>query len=494
MFLVCFIGNFVSAVDAPENLVNCLSDKPNVGVLIIRSEKGYHNSWRYLVPLIELFQNDDIKAIVLLMHVDGGRFGTPPAFGLARSIKILKQIYNKPVIAYGETWLTSSAYIIATAADYIMASPGCLVGYMGYYANYEDKNLKNERDGISVTPIHAGKYKFFMDSDQPISKDDLAKVHDHFEIGWQNVIEELVQLRPSLNANRDKWINGEIFTASQEPFFVDKIGDKIDLDRFVASLIGYDGKSKFLVKERYADLEKIDVNQDAKAKIVVLNVLGFMSWEDTGRYFDVLLKTFDDKDVLGVIININCYGASSALSGNIHTEIKKLKQMHSLPVVAYVDRDSLSGGYELACAADYIISSPLAEIGSVGVRWPRQDNTKKDPFKNSRYHNISANKFGSILDEYSVLTQKGAALLQATVDATYACFVQHVKEARPQMVHNETEWKEAQIYHAYKALDLGMVDALGCPIDAVRYIEKNKNLNDIKFVFYDLIKPKDDKK
>lgn len=461
--------------------------QPDIGELII-NDKEINSSWSYLTTLTEYFLDDNIKAIVIIL--ESNLVYSSKAFSLAKSIVSLKKKYKKPVIAYSEDVIQGSIYIIAASADYIMTSPMCILGNLGYHANYPDFSKQHSKNGIHENCIKGGKYKYLANPNHPISNDDLQILQNQINTGWKTIIKELIQLRPKLNKHKNKWINGQIFVANQildfDNFFIDKIGDKLDLNNFVSQLINKKNLN-LTIKQANLDLEKIEINKDKNNKIIVLNASNSLQSSDSNYYLDLFSKSFDDENTLGIIINIDVTGANSAgLMYNLYTQIKKLKQAHNKPVVAYIDNYAFSGGYWLACCADFIISSPLAEVGSIGARWSRFDLTGQDAKNEVIYHAISANKFGNLSNEHTILSSQEESHIQKVINIQHAGFIKQVIDARPKLKKNIKDWKEAQIYTAYRALNLGLIDAIGCPIDAIKYIIKDKDLKDIKIVFDNL--------
>ena len=91
----------------------------------------------YINPLRELFQDNSIKGIVLSIDSGGGTTGTCQA--LFHEILALKQKYPKPVGCYIENIAASGGYYCACACDYIIASPGAVIGSIGCY--FEQFNI-----------------------------------------------------------------------------------------------------------------------------------------------------------------------------------------------------------------------------------------------------------------------------------------------------------------------------------------------------------------
>ncbi len=71
--------------------------------------------------------------------------------------------------------------------------------------------------------------------------------------------------------------------------------------------------------------------------------------------------------IKGILLHIDSPGGTSTDSDTIYRQVMAYKEKYHLPVHAYVDGLCASGGMYIAAAADYISSSPVSIIGSVGV-------------------------------------------------------------------------------------------------------------------------------
>lgn len=476
---------------------NSIEAPYKVGIHTIKDTKEYQNTWPVLKPLVDLFTDKNIKAVVLMLEVDYGHFGYANAFGIAHSIQFLKKKYNKPVIAYGENWLAKSAYVIASSADIIMASPICILGHIGYYENFLDVSKKNKKNGYEINPIHVGKYKFLGRDFLPITKDDLKLLQEKCDKAFNQIVKHLIALRPSLNEYKNHWVNGDLFLPEigLKTAFIDKIGDKIDLMHLVAELIY---NKKFTIEEACKlgletilnepiiidNLCKSKLNDDKKVKIGICNIIDALNWQDSNYYLDQFTELIANPEISGVILSIDCPGSNSAaLMSNLYTQIIKLKKIFKKPVIAYIERGAGSGGFWISLVADYIIASPLAEIGHVGNTWGRWEHMEADLKEDTTCHTVATNKFINIFNEKTAMTTEQKEMLQKLVTDQYLLFVEQAKEARPLLRNNEQLWKEAQMYVSNDALQIGLIDKVGSPIDGITYINKDCDLENIDFVF-----------
>ena len=81
-----------------------------------------------------------------------------------------------------------------------------------------------------------------------------------------------------------------------------------------------------------------------------------------------LRDAFEDEKTKAVILRINSPGGSPVQSGDIHKEIRRLREKYpDIPLYAVVSDICASGGYYVASAADKIYVNESSVIGSIGV-------------------------------------------------------------------------------------------------------------------------------
>ncbi|MCQ2456162.1 MAG: S49 family peptidase, partial [Clostridia bacterium] len=67
-----------------------------------------------------------------------------------------------------------------------------------------------------------------------------------------------------------------------------------------------------------------------------------------------------------LVVRISSPGGSAIASDKIWAALRHVSEMGT-PVVASIGSMGASGGYYIACGADYIISEPMAIVGSIGI-------------------------------------------------------------------------------------------------------------------------------
>jgi hypothetical protein len=89
-----------------------------------------------------LFASSDVRAIIITCDGNGGLPG--PCQAVYNDILRLKYIYKKPIISYIEKSSLAGSYLIATAADYIVASEGAMIGKLDNYYIGENQHIPTE--------------------------------------------------------------------------------------------------------------------------------------------------------------------------------------------------------------------------------------------------------------------------------------------------------------------------------------------------------------
>ena len=155
---------------------------------------------------------------------------------------------------------------------------------------------------------------------------------------------------------------------------------------------------------------------------------------------------------------VNRYGLAAA-------QLLRLRDA-GLPLTAMVDSVAASGGYLMAAAADKIVASPFALIGSIGViaqlpnfhRWLQARNIDWEQFTAGQYKR-TVTLFGENTDD-------GRAKLREELEEIHTRFRDFVHERRAQLNMDKVGTGEAWL--GSQALDLGLVDELATSDEIIR--------------------------
>lgn len=210
-----------------QNLVKqyhaIIEQRTKVAILPI---KGVLYDSTYLIKrLRKLFENQEIKAILIRMECPGGASGTTQI--ICEELKALKKENPKPVIVLVENICASGGYKIAIAADYIIAPGSAIIGSIGATLPYLF-NVKEllEQYKVKYTPITAGNFKNAANPFVEMTQDEKSMLQGITDDAYDQFIKDVSESRKlSLTTTKD-WAEGKIFTGrqAQKMGLIDEVG------------------------------------------------------------------------------------------------------------------------------------------------------------------------------------------------------------------------------------------------------------------------------
>lgn len=168
-----------------------------------------------------------------------------------------------------------------------------------------------------------------------------------------------------------------------------------------------------------------------------------------------LQAALDDPKVKAIILNIDSPGGEASGTAELAQAIYDARG--TKPIVAYVSGSGASAAYWIASAADRIVVSPTAILGSIGVQVAYREPAAKAGEKVYRFvSSQSPNK------NPDLGTEEATAQIQQTIDAMAEVFVADV--ARNRGVGIETvlsDFGAGGIFVGKAAVVAGLADAIG---------------------------------
>lgn len=173
--------------------------------------------------------------------------------------------------------------------------------------------------------------------------------------------------------------------------------------------------------------------------------------------------TLKSDRVKGIFLSIQTPGGTVVDADGIYHALKEYKEKYHVPVYAYVDGLSTSGGVYVSLAADQIYASDVSVIGSVGVIAPTFMNFSKLMEKvGVDALTIYSGKGKDELNPLRPWKENEGAHMKNLMQYYYDHFVALVVQNRPQ-INRETliNVDGAQIFPAAEALKKGFIDVNG---------------------------------
>jgi serine protease SohB len=178
----------------------------------------------------------------------------------------------------------------------------------------------------------------------------------------------------------------------------------------------------------------------------------------TARALD---RAFATRKAKAVALLINSPGGSAVQSHLIYARIRQLAEEKKLPVIAVVEDVGASGGYMIACAADEIIADPSSIVGSIGVVGGSFGFNKLIEKLGIERRLYTSGERKAMLDPFLPEQPEDVERLKSLQKDIHEDFIALVKARRRKLDGPEKTLFSGEYWTGRRALELGLVDALG---------------------------------
>jgi signal peptide peptidase SppA len=172
-----------------------------------------------------------------------------------------------------------------------------------------------------------------------------------------------------------------------------------------------------------------------------------------------IADALSDPNVSSILLDIESPGGSvdgtAALSDFIYANRGKK------PIIAFADGLMASAAYWIGSAADTIVATDTAIVGSIGVAMTHVDRSQQDAKDGVVRTEIYAGKYKRIASGSKPLSEDGAAYLQSMVDTFYEMFVDSVARNRNVSNDQAASMADGREFIGKQAASAGLVDFIG---------------------------------
>lgn len=199
------------------------------------------------------------------------------------------------------------------------------------------------------------------------------------------------------------------------------------------------------------------------------------------------LKAMDDPQVKGVLLDFDSPGGTVFGTDRLAQVIRENKRK---PVVAFTGSLMASAAYYVGSAADFIVASADAEVGSIGVRLTHIEASGWYRDMGVKITHIVAGEDKALGNDSEPLDKRGREYLQGFVDDAYKQFTATVQAHRGSKIQSVEKVANGRMYTASDALALGLIDQIGTIENAIELLNggDNMDLNELKAKHPDLVK------
>ena len=192
---------------------------------------------------------------------------------------------------------------------------------------------------------------------------------------------------------------------------------------------------------------------------------------DSGFYVKEIRRFLKNDNIKALLLKINSPGGLPGSSQAVFSELLKFKEKK--PVVAFIENMGTSGAYNIAMAANHIVATNSALVGSIGVWVQVPPNVKglAEDWK-IKFRTIKSGDYKTAGSPFQEMTIAEKAHLQGVSDDSYDQFVKDVANSRNLSVDDHKKWGDGKVFTGNQALELKLVDKLGSELDAIDEIKK----------------------
>ncbi|ACT69327.1 signal peptide peptidase SppA, 36K type [Neorickettsia risticii str. Illinois] len=188
--------------------------------------------------------NPKIKAVIL--HVDSGGGGAAASEALYNAVRSVSLV--KPVVVVANGMMASGAYMVAMAAEHIVAYNSSIVGSIGMILQAPNFHEIGKKVGIKMDVVRSGRLKAFPSILEEFTKEARSSMEHSISVANEHFL-SMVQERRKITDARvmSEIATGKIFTGKEALEFalVDEIGDETNAVRWLKEM-GITGKIRDL--------------------------------------------------------------------------------------------------------------------------------------------------------------------------------------------------------------------------------------------------------
>lgn len=443
----------------------------------------------------EATHNDKVVGI----YIDARGMSSMPASTeeIRRLLQEFKEKSGKWVYAYADNY-TQNDYIIASVADKVIINPIGAVDIHGMGGLQMFFPRLFEKVGVKFEIFRVGTYKSAV---EPYMNEKMSDASREQTMAYLNTI-------------WDTFSTGVAESRNITPEYFNTLADSITSLRPTSDMLAYNLADTTMYRpefekwlankvgaESYEEINFASVNDLASVKapknkskqyIAVVYAAGEIA-ENGGDGINSedlipeLQKIRNDKNVSAVVLRINSPGGSAYASEQIWAEIEEIKKAGKKVVVSMGDM-AASGGYYIACNADYIFAENTTLTGSIGVfgMVPCAEELLTEKlglsYDEARTHKFSSLSSGEFI--FKEMNSGEKAAMQRSVENTYDLFTRRCADGRGMEQDSIKAIAEGRVWVGKTAVEIGLVDEIGSLDDAIAHAAELSGISSYKLAYY----------
>jgi protease-4 len=464
------MGMIVEQTVAPRNWQDALFQDSSNAVIEIGD----------ILHAIEIAGTDEkIKMIVLNLD-DLYGVSLTQAKRIVSALHAFKES-GKKVVSYGNVFEQNQYYIASSASEIYMNPWGqmLLQGYGGN--NLYLKDLLAKLD-INMHIFRVGEFKSATEPFSRINMSDEARQASTslYEGIWQELVEGIAENRQLTSTEVNNYAqnfdtllaktNGDMARTALEANLIDELLTADQVETRIAAVVGrHEDEINGIGMGAYLNMRDLtDEASDDAAQIGVVVVQGAILEEGQGLsnvasaedLVGRIRQARFNEDIRALVVRVDSPGGSAFASELIRQELE-LFQVTGRPVVASFANVAASGGYWISATSDAIIAESATITGSIGIFGVVPTFEKSLDRIGVYSDGVGTAPLARGSSSLAGLNQHTKNILQASVEFGYGQFIDLVARGRDMSKAEVEKVAQGRVWQGSKALELGLVDALG---------------------------------
>jgi protease-4 len=197
-----------------------------------------------------------------------------------------------------------------------------------------------------------------------------------------------------------------------------------------------------------------------------------------------LRRLEQDHTAKAVIVHINSPGGSTVGGESLYNAFKRIAEVK--PVVMLMDEVAASGGYMTAVAGERIYAHRSTITGSIGVIMQSAEVTELAEKIGVNFSIFKSSPLKAAPSPMEKVTEEARRVTMEGIEQAYNVFLDIVEEGRKIERNKLKKIADGRVYLGDKALELGLIDAIGGEREAIQWLEEDKGLKNIPVEDYHL--------
>ncbi len=223
--------------------------------------------------------------------------------------------------------------------------------------------------------------------------------------------------------------------------------------------------------ERNAKISQVTDSDGYVARVKIQGVVG-----ENQKFYDLLDDIKEDDDIKAVLLHLDTPGGTAVGGEALY---KKIKDINSVkPVVVSMRSVCASAGYMISLAADQVYAMSGTITGSIGVIFQTAEFSELASKVGVTPITVRSGPLKGTPSMAEPLQPHERAVLQDMIDEFHTVFVTMVSEGRNLDMQTVRNIADGRIYSAPKALELGLIDAIGGEDEAFEWLVAQHDIDE----------------